>query len=87
VTPVLPPLQSASKKASNPSISASSFQTLKSFFKTEISGPWEETSIPREQQQRLKAKLHGPDEEHEGATNKFLEQMLSSSLQWLKLIS
>jgi uncharacterized membrane protein YgaE (UPF0421/DUF939 family) len=69
VTLVLPPLQSSRKKASEQSISASSFQTLKSFFKTEISRPWEETSIPREQQQRQKAKHHrGPDDEehHQG---------------------
>jgi hypothetical protein len=68
VTLVLPPLQSASKKASNPSISASSFQALESFFKTEISRPWKETLIPREQQQRQTAKLHGPDDEehHQG---------------------
>ncbi len=44
VTPVIPPLQSANKKASNPSISVFSFQTLKSFFKTKISGPWEPLS-------------------------------------------
>lgn len=46
VTLVLPPLPSASKKASNPSISASSFQTLKSVFKTEIRDPGRRHQFP-----------------------------------------